>query len=286
MAICDPCLRGHSTCWSNNCPSVLRSTKICTHGWSTVLCHPQVEQVTKEAVGPIILYRDIKQIQYSYSENSKREEVLESTIESAKAQAIGPEDEARRKRFCDAHVEAQNQLEEYYEAKRRIQEEQREQKHAKRAAQKKKLTGAVIRKLEPHLAGFQYESLILSRDWNQDEARYNFHHWPSTDALGRLMEAPSYATNKTISQAATRVKNLYTSLEELGFLGDTFPHRLNQWLNLHPSLPVHKKALLRYFIENKTSMSILPQRTRPFYGPTILYEAAIEGNRAKMVLSM
>ena len=286
MAICTPCVHALSSCWGNDCPGSLRSEAICTHGWSRVLCYPQVEQATGEAVGPMILFRDIKQIQYSYSDNEKREEVLKSTIASAEAQAFGPEEEARIDRFCVAYVEAKREYEAHCEALRRIAKEKEEQRVAKRAAQKQRLTGVVFQKLESHFAGFQYESHILNRDWNYNHAAFYFHHWPSTFALGRLIQAPSYATQKKITEAATRAKWLYTRLEDLGFLGDAFPSQLQRWLRAHGNLPMHKKALVRYFAEFKSSLSMLPSDSCWNVSALSIYEAMLQEDRAKMVLEV
>mmetsp|Transcript_39506 Transcript_39506/g.95552 ORF Transcript_39506/g.95552 Transcript_39506/m.95552 type:complete len:521 (+) Transcript_39506:81-1643(+) len=285
LAICPPCLHALSSCWGSDFPSSLKSGKICTHGWSRVLCYPQFEQVTGDAVGSMVFFRDIKQIEYSYSDGTKRAEVLESTIQAATAQAISPEDEERLQQFTDSHTEAKSQYLEHVEAKRKMKREQQEAIVAKRAARKLELARPVFHKLQSHFSGFQFESIVLDRDWDVDTGTCEFHYWPSEVALGPLAAAPSTVTQKKILNAATYAKNLYTQLEEYGFLGESFPRQLHQWLNTQEDIPPHEQALVRYFAEHKTSDFMVRVRPRQYYDRNKTYNAMAEGNRAKMVLS-
>ncbi|CAJ1959311.1 unnamed protein product [Cylindrotheca closterium] len=283
LAICHPCIQALSSCWGTDCPYPLQSTKLCTHGWSRVLCYPQVEQATGDAVGPIILFRDIKQIQYSYSDNTKREAVLASTIQSATAQAIGPDDEKRLQQFCDSHKEAKSQYQDYLEAKKRMKREMEEAIFAKRAARKLELARPVFQKLQSHFSGFQFESIVLNRDWVVSTGACEFDYWPSNFAFRPLVTAPSTATQRKITAAAATAKDIYTQLEQYGFLGDSFPRRLHQWLNTQENIPLHKQALVRYFAEHKTS-ELMIRSGRRLYEDQAVRLALAAGDRAKMVL--
>mmetsp|Transcript_36643 Transcript_36643/g.88810 ORF Transcript_36643/g.88810 Transcript_36643/m.88810 type:complete len:396 (-) Transcript_36643:559-1746(-) len=281
MAICTPCMQALSASLCTNTPACLRNDQLCTHTNLRLLSFPQLEQTTGEAVGPMLLFRDFKRIENSYSQDTKRKEVLASTIKVATGQAIAPEDEERAQRFIAAHKEAKSQYHGHRSAIDSIETARKEAAAAKRAVRKQELARPVFQQLQSEFSGFKYESLVLSCDWCKDTGLCTFRQWPSKLALGSLLSAPSSAKPKNILAAVASAKKLYATLEGFGFLGDNYPNRLHQWLDSQDGIPHHEEALVRYVAEYKSSDFILAAESI-----SEMQDSIAEGSRTRMILNL
>ena len=254
LAVCSPCSQALSANTVNRRSWYMRNNRVHVHVW-TVLGNQQIDQATGETTGSLVLFKDVKQIETTYQEQGKCIEVLEEQLLKLD-NGINQEDKDRAKVFVAAFDEAMSGYDTRVKAKRDVVIAKRRAKEAQRASRKLEMARPVLKKIESALKSYKYRDIALECGWCESTGRCTFRNWPSMMALGPLLSAPSSATLKKIATGVSHARGLYNLLESEGFIGDNFPLTLRQKL-CNQDLPEHDRGLIKYFVANKNSETML-----------------------------
>lgn len=254
LALCLPCLQAVSTSVPHYRLWYMKSSRACVHEVSRLLCCPQVEEVTKQPIGSLVLFKDIKQIENTYVGRDKRVEMLEKRLAEIDP-TICVEDTDRAAKFVAAFDSATDRYAGYLQAKNNVIEKKRLAKEAQRAARKIEAAKPIYKKIESLLDGFKYKDDALACEWNESTGVCNFTNWPSQETLGGLMAAPSYASQKKIGIQVEFASKIYMKLESEGFLDENFLRF--KVIQVNGTLKPHERALIEYFVANKTPKHVL-----------------------------
>jgi hypothetical protein len=225
--------------------------RIVVHGYSKVLCQPQVETCTGEPVGPLLLGKHIKQIENTRFTTNLREELLSEMLQKMDTE-VAPK--RRAAAFISAFESAMEEYPAFEQAKRDVVLGRVRAKEAEQAARKFKNTRRVYDNISSQLHGYEHKEIALACSWN-DDGSCVFDYGPSKVILGPLLSAPSSATKKKIHERGDLICEAYEILEDKGFLGSGLFSSLASNLSSYEIfLPTYKKALYQYCCEHMTSL--------------------------------
>ena len=251
LAICDPCMQELSVSVGNWQSWHRQNSRIHTHENRKVLRTSQIDQATGETTGSIVLFKEVKQIENTYRQFDKCNEILNERL-AKRDKEICEKDQDRRRVFVAAFDEAMNRYDAHVQAKRDVIIAKQNAKDTERASRKLELAKPVFEKISCALEGYKYRELALECQWIESIGYCNFSNWPSKAAFGSLMSAPSSATQKKITDCVSVAQDLYNLLETEGFLGDDSFCKLKQSLHT-PGVSDSDKGLIRFFLSPENS---------------------------------
>lgn len=256
LSICLTCVQGVSaprlySSWSR------KNNRIESYDCTKLLSSPQVEHSTGDNIGSLVLFKHVKQLEraYRYHGVEKRKVLLEDRLVQLDKN-ITQEERNLSQVYVAAFDTAMAQYDAHQNRKRDVLIAIQEAKDAKRASRKRDMSQPVYNKIEELLYGFKYKEIALAGEWNS-AGFYIFEHEPSRRAIGPLLSAPSGATLNKIATGVATVQETIMLFDANGLIGEDFPNRLGDMYLNRSDLHKHQKALITYYISNRTAKDFL-----------------------------
>ena len=253
MNICPTCVKGTSAClipYYNH--FAVGDVRVAKAEHTRLLLQRQVEAVTKNSIGPFIIGMQVKQIESSYEDDADKTAQIDKI--AAKVEA---ETSAEDKTRADVLVTAWKDAEQHYDAFVRSKADVVRNKHnagaVARRERKMKNSKAIYAKIELALEGWEHKDRVLECTWHEYAGHCTYKVQLARDILHRLTQAPSYTSNKRITDRSQEIREAVDLLESNGFLGgDNFPeflanseHRFDRALYQYARAEITAETILK-----------------------------------------
>lgn len=217
-----------------------------------LLCQPHVESSTGERAGPLILGKDISQIASTYDANNpegrnERTDALNKILENIDKDAPTNQEE-RAERLVAIYTTAEIESYAFEHRKYQLTHDKKRAKENERNTKKLANMRAVYSKLSSQLDDYPRKECALECTWHERWAYCDFNLLPSQLILGRLLSAPSSATQKKITTCVANVIEAYDLLHQNGFLDSNFLNFISNSSNSNLSSRADS-ALHRYCLQ-------------------------------------
>jgi hypothetical protein len=264
LSLCLACRQGMSTVCGKWNSWYTKNKQVCTFDSNRLLCNPQIEESTGELVGPLVLYKHVKQLEstFVYRGDHDRTVILEEC--ATRLDVSQNNDKERAEKFISAFDFAKDDYPLYTTRKMNVIRDTRKFQRIKYLVRKLEVAKCIYGKIQDGLEGFKFKDLVMACTWDQSTSEYvcRFDHWPSRYCLGRLLDAPSRSTKKSISEAVALVQRTYTLLETFGLIGDHAKLVLHNMvvqnsLDRGKRIRGYERAIIKYYIDNITPQNFL-----------------------------
>ena len=211
LCICQCCVSGlaqsafsyHSRFANDPKADVLAKDKL-----SRIMTQPQSEWSTNDAIGPVVLFDKVKQIQKTYYDDDQKIQALMIIHKDSTSNF----DEDFREHVVDLYVQVESEYDSFVDAKNTMLLNKAKAKVADRVNKKKAKVGVILKEIEEALEGCRRKALFL-------RGSYDVHGYfvltlgPVRALFGFLLDAPSSATKKKVQAAVTVAKEVSDLLD-------------------------------------------------------------------------
>eukprot|EP00578_Thalassiosira_sp_NH16_P010740 CAMPEP_0181119948 /NCGR_PEP_ID=MMETSP1071-20121207/23879_1 /TAXON_ID=35127 /ORGANISM="Thalassiosira sp., Strain NH16" /LENGTH=588 /DNA_ID=CAMNT_0023204539 /DNA_START=88 /DNA_END=1851 /DNA_ORIENTATION=- len=250
LALCDKCVKFGTTKVPYSHFSRFQQG-VAFHQWN-LLMDPQRDPNTDEMKGPLLEVLKLEQIENTYANNDDKKSALEGIVQKALANAgkycaVHYEETAAayNEMYENAEKEADDHVAAALEEDQQKYRERREERIAKRMTRIR----TIYASLEEILDDCPLKDLALDCTWlENDERCVKFSCHIVEQKLNNIISAPASASERSINNAATDIKQIFNTLNDKNFF---------QFSYIESSNNRFKKGIYEYCTNETTSLEIM-----------------------------
>eukprot|EP00584_Thalassiosira_punctigera_P021481 CAMPEP_0172562840 /NCGR_PEP_ID=MMETSP1067-20121228/98625_1 /TAXON_ID=265564 ORGANISM="Thalassiosira punctigera, Strain Tpunct2005C2" /NCGR_SAMPLE_ID=MMETSP1067 /ASSEMBLY_ACC=CAM_ASM_000444 /LENGTH=588 /DNA_ID=CAMNT_0013353155 /DNA_START=390 /DNA_END=2153 /DNA_ORIENTATION=+ len=224
LALCDKCVKFGTTKVPYSHFSRFQQG-VAFHQWN-LLMDPQRDPKSGEVNGPLLEVLELQQIENTYANNDDKKSALEGIVQKAltndgKYCPVHYEEEvaAYHEIFENAEKEADEHVAAALERDQQKYRERREERIAKRMTRIR----SIYASLEEILDDCPLKDVALDCRWlESDERCIKFTCHLVEQKLGNIISAPASASERSITNAATSIKQIFNTLHEKNFFAFSY----------------------------------------------------------------
>jgi hypothetical protein len=246
LAACKTCLNSLST-------DIYKSSRWYAEQYPywRMFWEPLTETVTNEPIGPLICTQLIRRIESTEkatdTRTSDRIARLKQCVEdTTTAQPADTKDE-----FMQSLCEAMAEFPRFSRNKREIEWRREREARETKAANRRARATVVLEKMDKILGEYELKAPLLEHTWNYCSGTCRFKYSISRCKLGALVDAPSGATKKKITEVIADVRQVFDMLHSRGFTPGV-SLKFQQAFQLPRGAPRSHKALFKYLDEGSS----------------------------------
>ena len=224
LAICDKCIKYGTT----NVPYshfARFQPGVAFFQWNKVM-GPHTDPVTGEFHGPLVKPIELQQIECSYKSMNERKSALEEVVVRAhtKSGKYCPcQYEEKAAVYVEIFESAETEADDYVAAAQEREYEQYRERRDLRLEKRLLRVKAIYATLDNLLDGCPLKDLALDCTWHEkDQDCLKFTCTIVDQTMRNIVSAPASASDKMIYDAATRIREIFTTLHEKKFFTFSF----------------------------------------------------------------
>jgi len=198
--------------------------------WAVVR-NPQTEHATGNPIGPLLIYKEVKQMLSTNWHGSSMQEIKDKQtvyLKSCHTKAMEDVDSEFSEKIVNQYLRAQSEYDHFQAAKTELEAAKALAKRSVVVDRKKANVAKIVQLLKDELQENPHLSLIFDGEYDEHYGIFQFRVGPSGFFLSKLVNAPSQATKKRVKECAQEVGEFFLLMNQQGFLpgGNRFLHTL------------------------------------------------------------
>ncbi|KAL7530651.1 hypothetical protein ACHAXR_006460, partial [Thalassiosira sp. AJA248-18] len=224
LALCDKCIKFGTTKVPYSHFSRFQQG-VAFHQWN-MLMDPQRDPKTGGVNGPLLEVLELQQIENTYANNDDKKSALEGIVQKALA---------NDGKYCPVHYEekaaayqemfenAEKEADEHVAAALEMDQQKYRERRDERIAKRMTRIRSIYASLEEILDDCPLKDLALDCTWlESDERCIKFSCHIVENTFTNIISAPASASERSITNAATTIKQIFNKLHEKNFFSFTY----------------------------------------------------------------
>ena len=205
LLLCKECTKGISTSFPYN-HYAASSERV--RGSYRTLDLPYFDSLG-DRVGPVVVTKDLRQIEKSYKGYEQRKNVLKSMLEELDEEEAAADEDDIIRALIGRYADAESRADTFISSRKDLFWERSLAASKERAGKRIARMKEIMTSLEKLLDGYDHKDIALQHNWDEDAGSIRFEHSPSEDVLSKLFGSTSSASKKKIRAAAEELRRVY-----------------------------------------------------------------------------